>query len=283
MIKSKLPSFKTCLLFILLGTCSFVFAQHPESQLGWKLGAQAYTFNHFTFFEAVDKTKESGMSYIEAFPGQTIGDGIEGKMDFHMPSEKRKQILKKLKEKGVKLAAFGVVGADSEKEWRGLFEFAKAMSIETITSDPNPEDLKFISGLCDEYGINLAIHNHPEPSRYWDPEIVLNAIKGLSKRVGACADVGHWVRSGLDPVESLKKLEGHIISLHFKDINEKNKDAHDVPWGTGISNVKGMLKELKQQDFKGLFSVEYEYNWDNNVPEIIKSVKYFREQVKDLE
>jgi len=254
-----------------------------ENELGWKLGAQAYTFNHFTFFEAVDKTKESGMSYIEAFPGQTIGGGIDDKMDFHMSAEKRELILIKLKEKGVKLAAFGVVGANSKEEWKELFEFAKAMKLESITSDPNPEDLKFISGLCDEYGINLAIHNHPEPSRYWDPEIVLNAIKGLSSRVGACADVGHWVRSGLDPIESLKKLDGHIISIHFKDINAKDKEAHDVPWGTGISNVKGMMGELKAQEFKGLFSVEYEYNWDNNVPDIIKSIKYFREQVKGLE
>ena len=267
----------TCFCFI-----AHINAQQPEAALGWELGAQAYTFNHFTFFEAVDKTKESGMRFIEAFPGQTIGGGIEGKMDFHMPAEKRKLILKKLKKKGVKLAAFGVVGADSEKEWRALFEFAKAMSIETITSDPNPEDLKFISGLCDKYKINLAIHNHPEPSRYWDPEIVLGAIKGLSSRVGACADVGHWVRSGLDPIESLKKLKGHIISLHFKDINAKNKEAHDVPWGTGISNINGMMAELQDQGFKGLFSVEYEYKWDNNVPDIIESVKYFRGQLKDV-
>jgi hypothetical protein len=33
----------------------------------------------------------------------------------------------------------------------------------------------------------------------------------------------------------------------------------------------------------GLFSVAYEYNGHNNVPDIIKSVKYFREQVKDLD
>ena len=49
---------------------------------------------------------------------------------------------------------------------------------------------------------------------------VLAAIKGRTPLMGACADVGHWMRSGLDPVECLKKLEGHIICLHFKDLNE---------------------------------------------------------------
>lgn len=112
--------------------------------------------------------------------------------------------------------------------------------------------------------------------------MVLAAIKGQSKRIGACADIGHWVRSGLDPVECLKKLEGYVIELHFKDLNEKNnKKAHDVHWGTGISNVDGVTRELKRQRFKGVISVEYEYNWYNSVPDVIASVKYFRNAVKE--
>lgn len=274
--------FKTLSLLLILSLTSVVHAQYPESKLDWKLGTQAFTFNQFTFFEAVDKTKASGLKYIEAFPGQTIGGGIEGKMDFEMPKEKRKAILKELKKRGVTLMAFGVVVPDSEEKWRELFEFAKDMKIKSITSEPKPEDLPFISKLCDEFKIKLAIHNHPNPSRYWDPNIVLDAIAGLSERVGACADVGHWVRSGLDPVECIKKLDGRIVSLHFKDLHQQAKDAHDVPWGTGVSNIKGIMQQLAAQDFEGLFSVEYEYKWENNVPEIIESVAYFRKEVERI-
>lgn len=275
------------LAIILLLACCNVFhvaqaQKKPESKLKWKLGAQAYTFNRFTFFEAVDKIKACGLDYVEAFPGQIIGGGIEGKMDYNMPAETRKEILKKLKEKDVKLVAFGVVNADSEGEWKKLFEFAKAMGIRNITSEPHPDHLTLISSLCDKYNINLAIHNHPKPSRYWRPDIALAAIKGKSKRLGVYADIGHWIRSGLDPVASLQKLEGHIIQLHFKDLNKKAPNAHDVIWGQGVANVEGVLQELKKQGFQGVFSVEYEYNWDNNVPEVTESVAYFRATVKKI-
>ena len=48
------------------------------------------------------------------------------------------------------------------------------------------------------------------------------------------------------------------MSLHFKDTNKIGKGAHDVPLGTGVDDVKGMLTELKRQGFKGLLSLEYE-------------------------
>jgi sugar phosphate isomerase/epimerase len=140
-----------------------------------------------------------------------------------------------------------------------------------------------VEKLAKEYNIKVAIHNHPGPNNfYWQPETVLAAVKGRSPLLGACADVGHWVRSGLDPVECLKKLEGRVITLHFKDLNEPGLKAHDVPWGTGISNAKGMLAELKRQNFQGAICVEYEYNWDNSAPEIAKSAAWFNATCAEL-
>ena len=100
--------------------------------------------------------------------------------------------------------------------------------------------------------------------------------------MGACADTGHWIRSGLNPLACIKKLEGKIINLHFKDLNEKAPEAHDVPWGTGVSDVPALLKELKGQGFKGIFNAEYEYNWLNSLPEIKQSADNFYEIVAGL-
>jgi hypothetical protein len=91
-------------------------------------------------------------------------------------------------------------------------------------------------------------------------------------------DVGHWVRSGLDPVECLKKLQGRILDVHIKEINE----GHDVVWGTGQGRIKAILEELHRQGYKGTFSIEYEYNWENNVPEIRRSVAYFNSVASKL-
>ena len=104
---------------------------------------------------------------------------------------------------------------------------------------------------------------------------MLKVCKGRSKRIGACCDTGHWPRSGLNPIECLKKLEGRIISFHFKDLNKLSPAGHDVPWGTGACNVKGMLAEVQRQGVKAVFSIEYEYHWGHSLPEIAQCVKYF--------
>lgn len=269
---------------LLVFISSFVFAQdHPEDKLGWKLGAQAYSFRLYTFNDAIQKTDSANLKYIEAYAGQTIGGGIEGKMDFNMSPEKRKQILQLLKSKGIVLQAIGVVNADSPESWRQLFVFAKAMGIKNISTEPKEEFLPIIGKLANEFKIKVAIHNHPKPTHYWSPEIVLNAIKlANSKYVGAAADIGHWVRSGIDPVEAIKQYAGNINHLHFKDLNEESPKAHDVHWGTGVIDIKGVLQELKNQKFKGMFSAEYEYNWNANSSDIAESAKNFRNIVKEL-
>ena len=95
-----------------------------------------------------------------------------------------------------------------------------------LVAEPPTNALDIVEKLCIEYNIKVAIHDHPKGhSIYWNPEAVLAAIKGRTPLMGACADVGHWVRSGLDPVECLKKLDGHIIALHFKDLNKYGPDA----------------------------------------------------------
>jgi len=249
----------------------------PESKLGWKIGVQSYTFRLFTFKEAIDKIDSCGAKFIESFPGQPVGGGVEDKMDYNMSAANRKLVKSWLKDKGLKIVNYGVVSYKTEAEWLKVFEFAKDMGIETFTAEPDTELIAYISKLCDQFKINVAIHNHPDPSFYWNPDVVLTAIKGQSKRMGACADIGHWVRSGLDPVESLKKLEGRVMAMHMKDLTEiGNKKAHDVIWGQGQSNISGVAAELKRQNFKGMISAEYEYNWRNSVPDVTASIKYLR-------
>ncbi|MBN2311160.1 MAG: sugar phosphate isomerase/epimerase [Candidatus Hydrogenedentes bacterium] len=245
--------------------------------LGWHLGCQAYSFKRFTFYEAVDKVASLGLHYIEAYPGQTLSaERPDVKFGPNMGAEVEQEVLAKLKAAGVQLVNYGVTGLmNDEAQCREVFEFAKRMGIETICSEPPEDAFDTIEPLCEEYGINVAIHNHPAPSRYWNPDKVLEVCAGRSERIGACADTGHWMRSGINPLEALKKLEGRIISFHFKDLNQMDKDAHDVPWGTGQADVQALLTEIRRQGIEAVFSVEYEHNWENSLPEIAESVVYF--------
>jgi sugar phosphate isomerase/epimerase len=276
--------------FGLLSGTSNVFAEetapgapHAE-KIGWRLGCQAYSFNRFTFFDAVDKTASVGLKYIEAYPGQRLSKDNSAAIGENLSADDRKIVKKKLADSGVKLVNYGVCGlSKNEAESRKVFEFAKDMGIETIVSEPGEDAMETLDKLCGEFDINVAIHNHPKPSHYWNPDTVLKAVEGRSKRIGACTDTGHWVRSGLKPLECLKKMEGRIISLHFKDLNELSPAAHDVPWGTGVSNVKEMLAEIHRQGIKAVFSIEYEYHWDNSLPEIAQCVANFDKFAAELQ
>ncbi|GAA4308210.1 sugar phosphate isomerase/epimerase [Compostibacter hankyongensis] len=250
--------------------------------LGWKMGVQAYTFRNFSFFEAVDKTKSLGLHYIEGFPGQKIGGGLEGTLDFKMDAAAQQKVLDYLKQQDVKMMAYGVITPETPEDWKKLFDFARNMGIENIVSEPKPEHMDLVSQLCDQYSINVAIHNHPAPSHYWSPDTLLAAIQGKSKRIGSCADVGHWIRSGLDPVECLKKLEGRIIESHFKDVSAREPKAEDTIWGTGVCNLPAMLEELHRQHFQGLFSIEYESHPEDNIPQIRESLQHFDQALANL-
>jgi len=88
---NKIISALSIVILISISTVSFA-QDRPEEKLGWKLGAQAYSFRLFTFSEAIEKADSCNLIYIEAFTGQTIGGGIEGMMDFNMHAENSKKI-----------------------------------------------------------------------------------------------------------------------------------------------------------------------------------------------
>jgi sugar phosphate isomerase/epimerase len=186
----------------------------------------------------------------------------------------------KLDKTGVKLVNYGVeVLNKDEARSRKIFDFAKLMGIETIVAEPEPGSFDILDKLTEEYGIDIAIHNHPKPSRYWSPDVILEATKGHSKRIGSCADTGHWMRSGIVPVDAVKKLEGRIISAHFKDL-DKMGDGHDVIWGTGQGHAKEVLAELNRQGFRGVFSIEYEHEMKGG--EIEACARFFAAVTEEL-
>lgn len=251
--------------------------------MGWNLSVQAYSFNRFTFFEAVDKAASVGLKYIEAYPGQKIAADIDGQMGPGMSDQQIKQVQEKLASAGIKLIAFGVTGLSAdEAESRRTFDWCKNFDVQVINTEVREDAFDTLEKLCKEYEIKIGIHNHPQPSYYWNPETVKRAIEGRSEWIGACADTGHWIRSGLNPLECLKVLEGRIVSFHFKDLNEVARNAHDVPWGQGVADVPALLAEMQRQGFRGPISIEYEHNWLNSLPEIGQCVIGFYRMVDDL-
>ena len=276
------------------GLCFTAMAENKipaEGRIGgFALGLQAYTFNRFTVFEAIEKTDQAGGRFIEFFPGQALSpDEKNVKWSHNSPEDVVDKVKAKLAKHKVRAVNYGVVGGRDEAEWRKIFEFARNMGLYGVTTE-DIKNLDIIEKMAMEFDIKVGIHEHAKRTkkgpdgttvedmsyRIWDPNFVLSLVKDRDARLGACADTGHWASSGLKPVECLRILKGRIVSLHLKERTEIGKHLPDTVYGNGVSDIPGILTELKAQGFDGNISIEYENNWDHSVPDVAQCIGFVR-------
>jgi sugar phosphate isomerase/epimerase len=285
----KLLNFSKCCVFLAVGVLvSGARAEAPVGSQyrvgGFVLGCQAYTFHRFSAFEAIEKTAAAGGKTIEFYPGQSLSpDDRKSKIDPSATDETIQKLKTKAQQHGLLIVNFGVVSIPRDEAGaRHVFEFATKLGARAITIEPSPDQIDLIEKLIKEYNIAAGIHCHPKRAAHpeyklWDPSYVFSLVKDRDPRFGVCADVGHWTRSSVDAVAGLRIFAGRVISVHLKDIIESgNPDAGDLPLGLGVTNVKGILRELRRQKFDGNISIEYERDWENTVPDIAQCVGYVR-------
>ncbi len=187
------------------------------------------------------------------------------------PVEQIKETRKKVTDLGMSISAHGVnrLTKDAAAN-RQVFEFAKALGIPTITADPDPDSFDNLDELVKEFDIRVAIHNHGPGHRYNKAVDVLNAIEGHDVRIGACADLGHYIRSGQRATEVIRLLEGRLYGIHLKDFAEMKKKTKGVILGKGHLDVEGVFLALKATDFPadGAISLEYEENPKDPIEDI---------------
>ena len=249
----------------------------------WKLGVQMWTFRMFTFAEALDKVDSCGIKYIEAFWGQPLGAGLKDSFGLRMSDASKTKIKDLMNQKGIKMVAMGVITPKTRDEWKAAFDLAKDFGLSYVTAEPLKSQWDMVDSMAGAYGIKVAIHDHPKPNMYWSPDSVLAAIQG-HPNIGSCADIGHWARNGINPVDAIKKLEGHIYGVHLKDI-VKFDDTHadDTVVGKGVIDFPPIFQELKKQHFDGMLSIEHESNWYHSVPDVIEIRKFYEEQIAKLQ
>ncbi len=248
----------------------------------WKIGVQLWTFRLFTQTEAIEKADSAGVKYIEAFLGQPFDKTSKDTFGINMSTAGRQKLKDLLQLHHIQMVAMGVTTPGTKEEWIKTFELAKEFGLSYITSEPIKTQWDLADSLGGVYGIKIAIHDHPKPNAYWHPDSVLAAIKDHTN-IGSCADLGHWARNGLNLVDCLKTLEGHIYGVHLKDIVTFNKtNAADTIVGKGVIDFAPVFAELQRQNFKGMFSIEHESNWEHNVPDVIETVKFYNDQLGKL-
>ncbi len=229
---------------------------------GFPMGIQSYSLRGFRTLDAIiEKTAGLELHYIE-FWGNHFRPNPDAKYV--------KGVTAKLAKHDIVVNGFGVHGfredhAKNEK----VFQFAKMAGIRNITCGAPPEAFESLDKLVKKYDIRLALHNHGPKSRYDKIDDAIKAAKPWDKRIGYCADLGHYIRSGEDPVEAIHKLGDRLYGVHLKDA----KGGWTL-LGKGNLNLVDVFTALKKDTFPadGTLSLEYERKWKDPIADIRQSL-----------
>ena len=248
-------------------------AQAASEYGPFKMSFQSYSLRHFTQIdEFVREASKLRLSYVELFSG-------------HLPVNAGPADIKRVRGKlilaGCKIAAFGVEAFTSDHEKNeALFKFGRSLGVENLSGDPVKDAFDSLEKLVKAYDIKIAIHNHgPEDKRWQKPEWILEAVRNRDPRIGSCADLGHFIRAGIGPVEALEMLGSRVLGCHFKDFDKQGKD---VVVGTGRLDVVKALKTLKKIGFAGPLSLEFEGDEENPVPKMLECLKAIRDAINQI-
>jgi sugar phosphate isomerase/epimerase len=235
------------------------------------LGIQLYSLRGYTVDEALQHARDLGLRFVEFYPGM-----------FPMTDDAAAiaAMKKKVADLGLTTSAYGVVGFTKDADAnRRMFTFAKAAGIGTLGADPDPESFASLDELVKEFDIRIAIHNHGPTHRYNKAIDVLQAIEKHDPRIGACADLGHYLRSGQKPTEVIRLLAGRLYGIHLKDFADMQDQTRGVILGRGHIDVPAVFAALEQAKFPadGALSIEYEEHPENPLEDLRECVRVARE------
>ncbi len=249
-------------------TAPMLSFQKPKTDSKLTLGLASYTLRKYTVQQLINICKRLDIKEVAL-------------KDFHLPltatDEEIKNTISKFKTEGINVYGGGVIYMKTEAEVKNAFRYAKAAGMEMIIGVPNHELLPIVERYVKETNIRLAIHNHgPGDKVYPTPLSVYEKIEKLDSRIGLCMDIGHVVRLGMNPIDSLKKYGHRMFDMHMKDVDgitEKNKP---VQIGRGVTDISKVMKTLKNSNYKGVVSIEYEHDADNAESGLSESLGYVR-------
>jgi len=229
------------------------FAAPKSGEAALKVGLCSYSFGKGKLVDNLPVIKQAHVRYINIKP------------EFHLPYDSSPaqiaEMKKLLDDNGLILAGTGTTYLQKPDagEIRQRFEFNKALGSPLIVIGPTAETLLLIEKCVKEYDIKVAIHNHgPSDKHFPTPQSALAVIKNMDPRVGLCMDIGHTLRSGVDPTEAARIAGPRLLDLHTKDLKMENGKWVTVDCGQGDIHLVALFRQLKKQGFSGSANLEYE-------------------------
>jgi sugar phosphate isomerase/epimerase len=236
-----------------------------------KLGFQAYSLRHFAPLETfIPEAEKLGLEYVELYSALLATSASNQEIEL---------AKRKLADIGLQINAYGVekFSADHAKN-EAIFQFGKTLGVDNLSANPDKDAFSSLSKLVDQYDIKVAIHNHGPQDEIWGrPEWILDSVKDLDPRIGACLDTGWVIMSGVDSVEAVEMLGSRVLGVHLKDFTAEGDEV--IP-GDGQMDLEKTLTALQKVGFDGPLSIEYEESKENPVPDMLETVKRVRSWVE---
>lgn len=239
-----------------------------KSPVPFRLGMASYTFREFGLEEALAMTSRLGLKWIAL-------------KSFHLPLESSREeietALTLIKSADLNLYGGGVIYMETESQVHHAFAYAEAAGMEMIIGVPDHKLLPLAEKKVVESGVKLAIHNHgPTDNRYPTPESAYSRIKDMHPGMGVCVDAGHTRRAGIDPAESVRRCADRLHDVHIKDVSSASAEGYTVEIGRGVIDIPGFLRALKEVNYGGCVSLEYEKDGKDPLAGAAESVGYIR-------
>lgn len=238
------------------------------------LGMAGYTFVHFDLDTMLKTLQRLDIHYLCI-------------KDFHLPLDSTEAQIRAFHDTCVAHQvtgyAVGPIYMKSEEEIDRGFEYAKRVGVKLVVGVPNYELLPYVDKKVKEYDFHYAIHLHgPDIELYPDATDVWENTKELDPRIGMYLDIGHDLRNGCDPVADLKKYHTRVFDIHIKDVTDVSKAGVGIEIGRGKIDFPAFIKALREVNYTGMCSLEYEKDMQDPFVGIAESIGYFK-AISDLE
>jgi sugar phosphate isomerase/epimerase len=147
----------------------------------------------------------------------------------------------------------------SDDEAAYVFEVAKALGAEAITTEPPVSQAKKIGRWATQHRVMVGYHGHAGGDRErfgqdgsWEQTFFYSPFNGAN------VDIGHyWAGNNTSPLPFIEEYAHRITNLHIKD--RRMNMGPNVFWGEGDSQVAETLRFMRDKGYTFQATIELEH------------------------
>jgi len=212
----------------------------------WKFAVPSDGVGVPTFLEAVVRADAAVVDFVEGTSTQKVSPDVQKPLDWNLAPQDIAALRGRMGT--IRMLAYRVENFPQDAAGRRkLFEFAKAMSVETLVTSAKVEPSS-VAALADEFGVNVAVLAVQNAK----PTALLAALQPSSTRVGLGVDTGLWAAEGVSARDGLALVKDRLLYLRLRDSASAKATARNTLLGRGAGNLVELFNELNRLNVRPL-------------------------------